>query len=121
MRSDNGPEFVLRRVRDLLESIDVGTSYIALGSPWQNGFVESFNSRFRDESLNCEGFATVQEARVVIEHRRQTYNHRRPHGSLDGLTLAAFASRCAASTLVAAILTSNRHTEPESTNQSIPS
>ncbi len=121
IRSDNGPEFVSRRVRDFLESIDVGTSYIEPGSPWQNGFVESFNSRFRDECLNCEEFATVQEARVVIEHWRQTYNHRRPHGSLDGLTPAAFASRCAPSTPVAALLTANRHPEPEPITQPIPS
>ena len=120
IRSDNGPEFVSRRVRDFLESIDVGTSYIEPGSPWQNGFVESFNSRFRDECLNCEEFATVQEARVVIEHWRQAYNHRRPHGSLDGLTPATFASRCAASTPVAALLTSNRHTEPQPITQPIP-
>lgn len=95
IRSDNGPEFIARRVRRFLEAIDVGTSYIEPGSPWQNGFVESFNSRFRDECLNCEEFTTVHEARVVIEQWRQTYNHRRPHGSLDGLTPAAFASRCA--------------------------
>ena len=72
IRSVNGPEFVSRRVRNFLESIDVGTSYIEPGSPWQSGFVESFNSRFRDECLNCEEFATVQKARVVIEHWRQT-------------------------------------------------
>lgn len=70
VRSDNGPEFVLRRVHDFLGSIDVGTSYIEPGSPRLNGFVESFNSGFRDECLNCEEYATVQEARVVIEHWR---------------------------------------------------
>ncbi len=68
-----------------------------------------------------EEFATVQEARVVIEHWRQAYNHRQPHDSLDGLTPATFALRCAASTPVAALLTSNRHTEPEPINQPIPS
>ena len=121
LRSDNGPEFISRRVRNFLESIDVGTSYIEPDSPWQNDFVESFNRRFRDERLNGKEFATVKEARVVIEHWRQTYNHRRTHGSLDGLTHAAFASRCAASTLVAALLTSNRHTEPEIITQPMPS
>jgi transposase InsO family protein len=84
IRSDNGPEFVSRRVRDFLESIDVGTSYIEPGSPWQNGFVESFNSRFRDECLNGEEFATVQEARVVIEHWRQAI-------TTDGLTVRLMA------------------------------
>ena len=121
IRSDNGPEFVSRRVGDFLESIDVGTSYIESGGPWQNGFVERFYSRFRDECLNCEEFATVQGARVVIAHWRQTYNHRRSHGSLDDLTPAGFTSRCATSTLVAAFLTSNRHTEPETITQPIPS
>ena len=121
LRSDNGPEFSSRRVRKFLDSIDVCTSYIEPGSPWQNGFVESFNSRFRDECLNCEEFSTVQEARVVIEHWRQTYNHRRPHGSLDGLTPAAFASRCSASPSVAALPTSKRNTEPESLTQLVPS
>ena len=61
IRSDNGPEFISRRVRNFLESIDVGTSYIEPGIPWQHRFVESFNSRFRDECLNCGEFATVQE------------------------------------------------------------
>ncbi|MDB4494534.1 DDE-type integrase/transposase/recombinase [Pseudomonadales bacterium] len=59
LRSDNAPEFVSRRVRNFLESIDVGTSYIKSGSPWQNGFVEIFNSRFRDKCLNCKEFATA--------------------------------------------------------------
>ncbi len=118
IRSDNGPEFIARRVRQFLDSIDVGTSYIEPGSPWQNGYVESFNSRFRDECLNCEEFTTVQEARVIIEHWRQSYNHRRPHSSLGGLTPAAFASRCAALTPVAALLTSKRHSDIEPITQS---
>ncbi len=121
IRSDNGPEFIARRVRKFLGSIDVGTSYIEPGSPWQNGYVESFNSRFRDECLSCEEFTTVQEARVIIEHWRQSYNHRRPHGSLDGLTPAAFASRCDALTPGAALLTSKRHSDMEPTTQPISS
>ena len=108
IRSDNGPEFVSRRVREFLSRIDVGTSYIEPGSPWQNGFVESFNSRFRDECLNLEEFSTVQEAKEIIERWRDTYNHRRPHSSLGSLTPAAFAARWAASTPVAAQLTSKR-------------
>ena len=121
IRSDNGPEFISRRVRDFLASIDVGTSFIEPGSPWQNGFVESFNSRFRDECLNCEEFNSVQEAREVIEHWRQTYNHQRPHSSLDGLTPAGFATRCATSTTVAKLLPLKRHIEPEPITQPIPS
>ena len=121
IRSDNGPEFISRRVRDFLAAIDVGTCFIEPGSPWQNGYVESFNARLRDECLNCEEFTTVQEARVVIEHWRQSYNHRRPHSSLEGLTPAAFAARCVDSTPVAARLTSNPHNEAESIPQSLPS
>ena len=122
IRSDNGPEFISRRVRDFLTVIDVGTCFIEPGSPWQNGYVESFNARLRDECLNCEEFTTVQEARVVIEHWRQTYNHRRPHSSLDGVTPAVFGARCAASTPVAAQLPSKRHSgPPETISQSIPS
>ena len=121
IRSDNGPEFISRRVRDFLSAVDVGSYFIEPGSPWQNGYVESFNARLRDECLGCEEFTTVQEARVVIEHWRQSYNHRRPHSSLDGLTPAAFATRCAASTSVAALLTSKRHNEPASVPQPIHS
>ena len=121
IRSDNGPEFISKRVRSFLGSIDVETCYIEPGSPWQNGFVESFNSRLRDECLNCEEFGTVQEARVIIEQWRQSYNHRRPHSSLDGLTPAAYASRCAASTSVAALPASKRHTEAQTFTQPIPS
>lgn len=121
IRSDNGPEFISRRVRKFLEVIDVGTSYIEPGSPWQNGYVESFNSRFRDECLACEEFTSVQEARSIIEHWMQTYNHRRPHGSLGGLSPAAFATRCSASTPVAALLTSKRNNEPETIPQPVPS
>jgi len=121
VRSDNGPEFISRRVRDFLAAIDVGTCFIAPGSPWQNGYVESFNARLRDECLNCEEFTTMQEARVVIEHWRQNYNHRRPHSSLDGLNPATFAARCAASTPVAAQLPSKRHNEPEPISQPVTS
>ena len=117
IRSDNGPEFIARRVGGFLESIDVGMSYIELGSPWQNGYVERFNSKFRDECLNCEEFTTVQEARGIIAQRRQSYNHRRPHSSLDGLTPAAFASRFAALTPVAAPPTLKRQSEVETITQ----
>jgi len=96
IRSDNGPEFISGRVRRFLKMIDVGTSYIEPGSPWQNGYVESFNSRFRDECLACEEFSTVQEAQAVIQQWRHGYNHRRPHSSLGGQTPADFAFRCCA-------------------------
>ena len=109
IRSDNGPEFVATRVRKFLEQIEIATSYIEPGSPWQNGYIESFNSRLRDECLACEEFASVAEARGVIARWRYTYNHRRPHSSLGGLTPAAFASRCAASASVAALPSLQQH------------
>ena len=121
IRSDNGPEFIARRVRGFLDSIDVGTSYIELGIPWQNDYAESFNTKFRDECLNCEEFPTVQEAREVIKHWRQSYNHRQPHSSLDDLTPAAFASRSAALKPVAELPTLKRHSEVETITLPIPS
>ena len=103
LRSDNGPEFIARRVRDFLEKIDIGTSYIEPGSPWQNGYVESFNSRLRDECLACEEFSRVHEAQAAIGHWRQIYNHLRPHSSLDGLTPHDFSTRCTASASLPAL------------------
>jgi len=97
LRCDNGAEFISNRLRDFLQRIDVGASYVEPGSPWQNGYIESFHSRFRDECLGCEEFRTVAEAIAVITHWRQGYNHRRPHSSLGGLTPAEFSSQCAAS------------------------
>lgn len=95
IRLDNGPEFISTRVRTFLEGIDVGASYIEPGSPWENGYVESFHSRLRDECLACEEFVTLAEAQEVIGNWRQNYNHRRPHSSLGGKTPAEFASQCA--------------------------
>jgi transposase InsO family protein len=97
IRADNGPEFICERLRKFLERVEIGTSYIEPASPWENGFVESFHSRLRDECLACEAFDSVVEAREVIGHWRTHYNHRRPHSSLGGLPPAAFASQCAAS------------------------
>ena len=93
VRCDNGPEFIASRLRTFLDRVDVGTSYIEPGSPWENGFVESFHSRFRDECLACEESTTMTEARTVINQWRMTYNQRRPHSSLGGLTPAEFASQ----------------------------
>ncbi|MEL6898940.1 MAG: IS3 family transposase, partial [Planctomycetota bacterium] len=121
IRSDNGPEFISRRVRDFLARIDVGTSFIEPGSPWENGYVESFHSRLRDECLSCEAFDTLAEAQEVIGQWRSTYNHRRPHSSLDSLPPAEFAARCAASPPVAALLAPKRHNEHDLTPQSLPS
>lgn len=118
IRADNGPEFICERLRKFLATIEIGTSYIEPGSPWENGYVESFHSRLRDECMACEEFTTVAEAREVIGRWRSHYNHRRPHSSLGGLPPAEFASQCAAS--VRATPSLQQHTA-ESTTQLIPS
>ena len=92
LRSDNGPEFIAKEVQRWLAEHKVRTIYIDPGSPWQNGFVESFHGRFRDECLNQEMLWTLTEARVVIEDFRCEYNERRPHGKLGYHCPARFAA-----------------------------
>ena len=82
LRSDNGPEFAARAVREWLARVGVQTLFIEPGSPWENGYVESFNGKLRDELLNGEIFETRWEAKVLIERWRRTYNQIRPHSSL---------------------------------------
>ena len=82
IRSDNGPEFTAKAVRQWLSNLDVGTLFIEPGSPWENGYIESFNGKLRDELLNREIFATLTEAQVLIENWRREYNTIRPHSSL---------------------------------------
>ncbi len=82
LRSDNGPEFTAKAVRRWLNRVGVKTLFVEPGSPWENGYVESFNSKLRDELLNGEIFTTLTEAMVLIEQWRQEYNHIRPHSSL---------------------------------------
>ena len=82
IRSDNGPEFIARAVREWIGAVGANTAYIEPGSPWENGFIESFNARLRDELLDGEIFYTLNEAQIVIESWRRFYNTERPHGSL---------------------------------------
>jgi transposase InsO family protein len=82
LRSDNGAEFTAHVVRDWLERVGVRTLYIEPGSPWENGYIESFNGKLRDELLEREIFDTLLEAKVLIERWRQEYNTIRPHSSL---------------------------------------
>jgi transposase InsO family protein len=82
VRSDNGPEFVAEAVQGWIAAVGARTAYIAPGSPWENGFVESFNARLRDELLDGEIFYSLREAQVVIESWRRHYNQVRPHASL---------------------------------------
>lgn len=83
IRSDNGPEFIAKELRKWLARVKVQTQYIEPGSPWENGYVESFNSKFRDELINLEEFETMREAEILIERWRNHYNTKRPHSSLD--------------------------------------
>ena len=94
IRSDNGPEFVAEAVRRWLARADVGTLFVAKGSPWENGYVESFNGKLRDELLNQELFLSLEEARWMIDRWRLDYNNHRIHSALDYQTPAAFAAGC---------------------------
>ena len=82
IRSDNGPEFTSKAVREWLSNLGVMALFIEPGSPWENGYVESFNGKLRDEFLNGELFNTLAEARILIEWWRKEYNQVRPHSAL---------------------------------------
>ena len=82
IRSDNGPEFIAQAVRDWIAAVGAKTAYIEPGSPWENGYCESFNGRFRDELLNGEIFYSLREAQIIIEEWRKHYNTKRPNSAL---------------------------------------
>ena len=82
VRSDNGPEFIAKAVREWIAAVGAKTAFIEPGSPWENGYCESFNSKLRDELLNGEIFYSLAEAKVLIEAWRRHYNTVRPHSSL---------------------------------------
>jgi transposase InsO family protein len=82
IRSDNGPEFTTIILRDWPARLSTGTLFIEPGSPWENGYNESFNEKLRDELLNSEIFYTLKEAKILIEQWRQHYNTVRPHSAL---------------------------------------
>jgi transposase InsO family protein len=82
IRADNGPEFVATKLRDWIEAVGAKTAFIEPGSPWENGYCESFNARFRNELLDGEIFYTLREAQILIERWRKHYNTVRPHSSL---------------------------------------
>ena len=92
IRSDNGSEFIAKELQHWLAAAQIKTIYIEPGSPWQNGFVESFHGRFRDECLNREQLWTLTEARVVIEDYRNQYNQQRPHSKLGYQSPARYAA-----------------------------
>ncbi len=94
IRSDNGPEFIADAIKKWLKRNNVETLYVAPGSPWENGYIESFNGRLRDDVLNREVFYSVKEAKVIVENWRLEYNNHRPHSGLVYMTPAAFAASC---------------------------
>ncbi len=92
IRSDNGPEFIAKTIRRLADLTGVESLYITPGSPWENGYAESFHSRLRDELLNAEVFADVREAKALAASWRHEYDHHRPHSSLGYRPPAVFAA-----------------------------
>ena len=98
IRSDNGSEIIAQKIQHWLRENQIKTLYIDPGSPWQNGYIESFHSRFRDECLNREWLLNLHEARVVIEDWRQYYNTERPHSQLGYLSPECFINNQKVST-----------------------
>ena len=94
IRSDNGPEFIAGKIKKWLRKNHVETLYIGSGSPWENGYIESFNGKLRDDILDRELFYSVKEAKVIVEDWRLEYNNHRPHSGLGYMTPAAFAAGC---------------------------
>lgn len=97
IRSDNGPEFISKAIRSWLERLGIEVLYIAPGSPWENGYAESFHSKFRDEFLDRELLENLRAAQAQTAAWRDDYNHHRPHSSLNYQAPAEFAARCMAS------------------------
>ena len=94
IRSDNGPEFIAQAIRRHAQAAGLEMLYIEPGSPWENGYVESFNGKLRDELLERELFLSLDEARWVLDRWRVDYNHHRIHSALDYQTPAAYAAGC---------------------------
>jgi putative transposase len=94
IRSDNGPEFIAQAIRRWLDQVDVEALYIEPGSPWENGYAESFHSRLRDEFLELEVFESLSATKRLTKQWQADYNHHRPHSSLGYVTPIEFAARC---------------------------
>jgi transposase InsO family protein len=108
IRSDNGPEFVAKRIQKWLQEAQVKTQYIEPGAPWQNAHIESFHDKLRDECLNSELFLSLAEARVVVDDWRLEYNTIRPHSSLGRIAPAAYAAQLRQDDLAAGLPTGGR-------------
>ena len=103
VRSDNGPEFVADVVKEWAQQQAIQTNYLEPGSPWENGHVESFHGKFRDECLNREVFGNLLEAKVLVEQWRKQYNNKRPHSSLGYRTPREFARQFSSKLRVATL------------------
>lgn len=90
IRSDNGPEFIAKRLKKVLKEQKIAINYIEKGSPWENGKIESFNGKLKDECLDRESFYNLTEARVILQDHQREYNHERPHSSLGYQTPEEF-------------------------------
>ncbi len=112
IRSDNGPEFIANAIRRWLSQLSIETLYIEPGSPWENGYAESFHSRLRDEFLEMEEFENLLTARTLSVSWKEDYNEERPHSSLGYLTPAEFSTRCATSVRPTASLQQHSGTYP---------
>ncbi len=113
--SDNAPEFISKRVKGWLNEVGVRTLFIEPGGQWQNGYVESSNSRFRDEFLNMEVFNSLREVQQLGSKWRKEYNHERPHGSLDYMTPVEFAATCRE-----AVVSASLGSAPPTTSRQMP-
>jgi len=120
IRSDNGPEFIAVAIRRWLSQVEVEAMYIEPGSPWENGYAESFHSRLRDEFLAVEVFENLTSARTLTVAWKEDYNHHRPHGSLGYQTPSQFAAACAASAPAAPTLQQHTRTKEEETTLPVP-
>ena len=116
IRSDNGPEFIATEVQAWLKELGIGTLYIDPGSPWQNGHVESFHNRLRDECLNREILLSLTEARVLIEEWRRFYNREHPHSRLGFLSPEAFARQASITDLGCAPASPTLHPSLQASN-----
>ena len=111
IRSDNGPEFIAEAIGRHAERTGLEMLYIEPGSPWENGYAESFFSRLRDELLNLEEFTNLTEARWFAQRRQEEHNNERPHSSLGYQTPSEFAAGCAAANF--ATLSPQQHSRPD--------
>lgn len=121
IRSDNGSEFTASKVQKWLSSLEVGPLFITRGSPWENGFVESFNSRFRDEFLNMEIFYSLGEVQKLAEKWKEYYNKKRRHSSLNNQTPSERAAFCRTHGFATRIPSSSQRREgPEQPVEKLP-